>query len=239
MHKVTWVVRFAAGVQDGRARDHWEAKHAELLLSLPGVERATQNTVVPPESESDAASPGFSGYSCAWWSGEDAFREAVQSAEWKRFCDDVTSLTAPDWPIGRTGVEISEHVMRQGLGADGGASFVPRPGTTKLVGILKFKPGMDPDAARAYWLETHAQFALNVAELGHYVQNHVMAAVGCDGPEAGRPAFDGFSEAYFEDHDAYEAGAGSQEWQGLSADAPNLLDTFRMSALVAERVLKG
>jgi hypothetical protein len=57
--------------------------------------------------------------------------------------------------------------------------------------------------------------------------------------ETAPPAFDGYSEAWFEDGAALAAALTSDGWKNLAADGPNLFERkATVSARVEERLLR-
>jgi uncharacterized protein (TIGR02118 family) len=105
----------------------------------------------------------------------------------------------------------------------------------KLVGFLTYRPDRERAVANDYWCTTHGRIALDVQQMGHYVQNHAIRGPG--GISA--PGFDGYSEAWFEDMSAYERAMASPAWKALVDDGPELFDmTAFLSAIVREVVLK-
>jgi EthD domain len=122
----------------------------------------------------------------------------------------------------------------------------------KVVWVARFKSGMSREAASAHWTDVHGDLglrlngltgyvALQVPEIDRYVQNRVVASIDVDGV-ADRPvAFDGFSECWFADRDAYERAVASPPWAELDADGHRLMHMEAldagMSGVVEERVL--
>ena len=80
--------------------------------------------------------------------------------------------------------------------------------------------------------------------IGRYVQNHVVERVGVEGPDASSlPAFDGYSECWFEDRAGFEEMVASPEWETMNNDALTLFDVpwsmQGMSGIVEEVLQKG
>ena len=238
MYKLAWIPRFDVGVTGAEPWEKWSANHAGAVLSLPNMVRYTHNRFTPPEGA--AITDGVLGYACAWWPNRAAFELDVNHPAW---ADVVrTSRTGdldPVWSEWGSVAEVTEHLMRSGLGAETSPTQLPRAGSRKVTGILRFKHGMAPTDAFDYWEHVHGTFPLKTDKLGHYAQNHVTARIDESGAAAGRPAFDGFSEAYFADEAAEKEATTSPGWHELQADAPNLLDRdFHLGGLGVEVVLK-
>src|SRR5215204_1193136 len=112
-------------------------------------------------------------------------------------------------------------------------------GPYKVVWVVRFRRGIDPDEAHEYWRHVHGPIVGGLPGY-RYVQNHVVAAVGGGGGEARDPLrFDGFSECWFTDEPAFVNAISTDEWARLVDDAPNVFEVDEiMGAALRERVVK-
>jgi uncharacterized protein (TIGR02118 family) len=111
----------------------------------------------------------------------------------------------------------------------------------KVVWFAKFRDDVPRQAAADHWRDVHGAIALRVPGIDRYVQNLSVAAFGLDGVLDEMPAFDGFSECWYADRDAYLRSQESPEWDELYADGFNFLDVAAlegMSAVLEERVIR-
>jgi len=99
----------------------------------------------------------------------------------------------------------------------------------KLVGFLKRKSGLEPEAFQAHWREKHAPLGSRVPGLRRYVQNHTRLA----GYARRQPLWDGVVELWFDDVDAFRAAWSSEEMEPVRADEPAFLDVANCKGLLA------
>jgi uncharacterized protein (TIGR02118 family) len=237
MHKVVWFVKFRSDGDRAEQERRWANEHAALVVKVPGVERYVQNeTVTGTTREGSPVDPPFDGFAAFWFADRDAYLAAVDSPEWQALLEDSRELFDVEWTIDGMGAEIEERVVREGLGAKGDGVSTPPPGPVKLIGLLTYRKDMSREDCNAYWTTTHREFAVKIAQIGHYTQNHaIQPAAGSDHLD-----FDGFSESWFESPDVHREAMASKEWADLGTDGLQLFDRSRMrSALVRERVVKG
>ena len=111
----------------------------------------------------------------------------------------------------------------------------------KVVWFANFRGDMPREAAADHWRDVHGPIAVRVPGIDRYVQNLATAAFDGDGERGDLPAFDGFSECWFADRDAYLRSQESREWDELAADGANFMDMTSlegMSAVLEERVIR-
>jgi uncharacterized protein (TIGR02118 family) len=230
--KVAYVARFKHGMTREAASGHWTDVHGPLGLALEGVTGYVQNHVRATSgaaglSEADRA---FDGYGCEWWADQAAFERGMKSPEWEAVVQDGYNVFEVDSLEGMSAV-LEERVMRDG----------PRS-PFKVVWFAKWLPHLSSEEASGHWLNVHGPIALGAPGIDRYVQNRVVASI--DGDRiTDRPAgFDGFSECWFADLDAYQQAVSSPEWALLVEDGPKLMDMEAleagMSAVVEERVIR-
>ena len=92
----------------------------------------------------------------------------------------------------------------------------------KVVWFAKFREGMPRDEAVAHWRDVHAPIALRAPGIDRYVQNLAVASMNLEGIVDELPAFDGFSECWYADRDAYLRSQESEAWDELAADGFNV-----------------
>jgi uncharacterized protein (TIGR02118 family) len=230
VYKVAWIARFPKGMAKEDARRHWADVHGPMCIRTPGIERYVQNHVVGPLPAASGVTEEetfFDGYSCGWWADEDAFRASMDTEEWRALVADGDNVFDMTWLEGMS-AHVREHTIVDGP-----------TGPYKVVWIARFKPGMDPDEARAHWKDTHGPIAAS-AGIGRYVQNHAIAPVGGGGEARDPLRFDGFSECWFADEQAFLEALDTPEWAALVEDGDELFDMSAMwGAVLHERVVKG
>ena len=237
MIKHTTFMKFDPRLERTEADRRWLEELAPMQLSLPGLERYVQNPVVVTTTNDGAVDgpPGFDGTTSMWFTDMAAFDAALESAEWAAAERCAAEIFDPEWRGGHAGAEIEERVRRVGMGAAADGVSTPPGDRIKLVGLLQYRLDTSREDANNYWRTTHGRIALTIEEMGHYVQNHAIRGTG--GRSA--PGFDGFSEAWFDDFEAYERAMASTPWKALVVDGPELFDMgVFVSAIVRERVLK-
>jgi uncharacterized protein (TIGR02118 family) len=227
--KVVWVARFPQGMAKEDARRHWADVHGPLCIRS-SIPRYVQNHVLGP-LPSAAGVPDdethFDGYSCGWWPDEDAFRATMAEPAWQALVDDGDNVFDMDW-TDRMSAQVVEHTIVEG----------PR-GPYKVAWVCFFKPGLDPEEARDYWLRKHGPIVADVG-IGRYVQNHAVASVGGGGEGSGAPAFGGFSECWFDDERAFLDALATPEWAALAEDGHEVFDMSVMwGARLLERVVRA
>jgi uncharacterized protein (TIGR02118 family) len=229
VYKVAWVARFPPGMAKKDARAHWADVHAPLCLEAPGIEGYVQNHVLGPlplVSGVAEEETFFDGYSCGWWSSEDAFQATMDTPQWRALVEDGANVFDMSWLEGMS-AQVEEHTMIEG----------PRS-PYKVVWIVRFQDGIDPEAGRTYWRETHGPIFKRL-DIDRYVQNHAVAPVGGGGEARDPLRFDGFSECWFEDEEQFLRAVESATWAEAVADAEKLFDMNEMwGAVLQERLVK-
>jgi hypothetical protein len=245
MLKVAWLVRLAQQGDHDDVLRRWNGEHAELVRSVPGLERYAHNQTLAiaegPGAGTEA--PMIDGIACAWWTDGAALVAGLASSEWRAVLEHGRTIFAPDWPQAYRAVAIEERVMRIGPGTPWSGSTVPAD-MCKHIGVLHFRPDLTRAEAQAWWTDRHGALALEIPEIRYYVQNHALRPVRLDGAEAdGQFPFDGFSESWFTDRATFEHAHESAAWLRLRADSPNVFDVEALESgvncVVAERVIKG
>lgn len=242
MVKLTWYARFKHGVDPEDGYRRWREDHGPRCLEVPGIKRYVQNHVVTAATNQGVIEDpsGFDGFSSAWWEDGAALEAAMRSREWARLHEDAEDLFDVAWTFQGRAAKIEERVKRVGMGAADDGVGTPPGRPVKLVGVLTYRSDMTREKANEYWATHHGDLALRIADMGHYVQNHASRAIGPDGDSGGQFGFDGYSEAWFTDQDAYERAMASPEWQALVDDGPALFDMSGFqSGIVNEQVLRG
>jgi hypothetical protein len=240
MYKVTWFARFPEGMAPEDGRRYWTEQHGPLGAKVPQIERYVQSHQVGTIGAYDLIDvpTQFNGYSSAWYADRDAWEASVTTPEWAALGVDSPNVFQDDYFVDMSAA-VEESVIVDGP-----------EGPFKAVWIMRFPQEVRADPARLraahdYWIATHGgHFGVQVPGIGRYVQNHVVERVGVEGPDASSlPAFDGYSECWFQDRAAFEAMVASPEWQAMNDDALTLFDvpwSMRgMSGIVEEVLQKG
>jgi uncharacterized protein (TIGR02118 family) len=237
--KVVWFARFPPGMAGDDAHRYWREVHGPLALPVPQIESYVQSHAVEPLGPADVGEGTlrFDGYSNCWFADEASYREAMRTPQWATVAADGPNVFDLASFRGMCAV-LDERTIVEG-----------ELGPFKTVWVVRFKDEIrdDPERAREaheHWVRTHGeQFGRAVPGIGRYLQNHCLAALGDDGADpAGELWFDGYSECWFADRDAYELAVGSPEWRAMNDDAATFCDVEfildGMSAVVEEHVVK-
>ncbi len=232
MFKVVWVARFREGLTREEGGRYWTEVHAPLGLRAPHFVGYVQNHVRGAIGAGNVIEDGevaFDGYSCEWWTDEAGFRESIASPEWRAVVEDGARVFDPGSLRGMCGV-LEERVMRAGPA-----------GPFKVVWFARFRPDVPRAEASEHWLRRHGPIALRVESIDRYVQNLVVAPLGATGVDHDvEMAFDGFSECWFADRDAFVRSVESDAWAELVEDGHAFLDMGAlagMSAILEERTI--
>jgi hypothetical protein len=233
MLKVVWGGRFADAIPRERARAHWTEVHGPLGLRAAGIVGYVQNHVVGAISARgiDDEPVFLDGYSVQWWTDADAFATALGSPAWDAVREDGETIFDAAGSRGTDAV-LAERVIRDG----------PRL-PFKVVWFARFLPDLDREQAADHWLNTHAPIAVEAPGVGRYVQSLVTGGIGADGPtDRADVVYDGFSECWFADREAYDRAVTSEPWARLEEDGGTLFDmqamSAGMSAVLDERVIR-
>jgi uncharacterized protein (TIGR02118 family) len=239
LFKVVWVAKFHPDLTRAEGSRRWNEVHGHLGLKVPGLTGYVQNfcvgTLEGIDSIDDAGvsdgRPPFDGYACEWHESNDAFQEGLRSPEWKKVTEDGKSLWAKS-SLEHMCAAIEQRTMRDGPHS-----------AFKVAIFFRFRPDLNRDEASEYWLETHGRLALKVPGIDRYVQNLVVGAIDNKvGVKNGPVTYDGFSEVWFKDKDAFESARRSAEWVNeLTRDGDNVFEREvmrKMSVIVEERVLR-
>ena len=89
----------------------------------------------------------------------------------------------------------------------------------KFIALITRKDGMTFDAFDKHWREVHGPLIAKAPGLRRYVQSHLLNDLGREYPQA----FDGMSEAWFDDMDAFVKAFRSDAWAAAVADVPNFM----------------
>jgi uncharacterized protein (TIGR02118 family) len=110
----------------------------------------------------------------------------------------------------------------------------------KVTWFARFAPGLTPAEGRRHWQEVHGPLGAAVPQIERYVQNHCGNALGPVSVLDERPAFDGYSSAWYADRAAFDASLLTPEWIAIGEDSPNVFDHewfWGMSAEVRESTI--
>lgn len=238
MYKVVWLCRFAPGKDAGACRHHWSTVHGPLGAQVAGIQRYVQNHAQDSLGLVGIAERprAFDGYSCCWYDDEEAFTASLRTPEWAKMGEDSPNLFDHEWFWGWS-AELEEYTVIEGDRSP-----------FKVAWVVRFKDDIRGDEGRRdeaheYWKHTHGAFALDVPGIDRYVQNHAVDPIGEWGVDETLDLnFDGFSECWFADRNAFDAAMASPAWDAMNRDAENLFDLDfslgGMSVLVEEHVVK-
>jgi uncharacterized protein (TIGR02118 family) len=229
--KVVYVARYRDTMSLDEGNAYWRDVHAPLGLKLHGLVGYTQNHMIGsigPAGLVDAELP-FHCYACEWWEDRAAFEAGMRSPEWAAVLEDGEKVFDPGYFAGMT-AHLEERIMREG----------PRL-PFKVVWFTRFRADVDRGEADEHWAKVHAPIALRVREMERYVQNSVRGALVDDRATEAPAAFDGFSECWFADEDAYLRAMADPAWADLVEDGHTFLDMDAltgMSGVIEERIIR-
>jgi uncharacterized protein (TIGR02118 family) len=239
MYKVVWLAKFPPGSDRTGMSEYWTKEHGPRFMKVPGVERYVQNHAIAPIAD-DGMGDGpvnFDGYSCAWFTNRTAFEAAMESPEWLDTVADGANVFDMDWLWGKSAA-INEYVMR-GQPSHFPADQDARP--FKVVWFTKFTADRARPDSQDYWRNHHGPLALREPLMLRYTQNHVRAGLGGKGETDDAVDFDGFSESWFADQDAFKQAMLTEPWRVLVANGANIFDMdylfTGMSAVLDERIM--
>ena len=132
MFKTVWVARFPQGMAKADAREYWANHHGPLCKSTT-IEGYVQNHVMghlPYVSGVAQEDTHFDGYSCGWWSDEDAYNATMASEGWQALVEDGENVFDMTWLDGMS-AQIEEYTIIDGP-----------PSPYKVVWMVSFKEGM-------------------------------------------------------------------------------------------------
>ena len=226
MFKVAWIARFVAGKDPAEVRGYWAEQHGPLCITMPALDSYVQNHVLGPLPSVSGVSEEetmFDGYSCAWWSDEEAYETSMASPEWDELARDGDNIFDMQWLWGMS-AQVQEYPIIEGPSSP-----------YKVVWIVRFKEGLERAQADEYWANTHGPIFKGL-DIDRYVQNHVVKPLAPD-VELG---FDGFSECWFRDEDAFLRSINSDAWAEAVEDVVNIFDgSMLWGARLQERVVKA
>ena len=181
MIKMAFFVKRAPGVSHQQLCDHWLDVHAPGVRDHMG---ARHYSVTHFKQRDDTSYDGLA----ELWYDDAATGRAVHS--------DPPPAVAGDGFIALTGdfvrLDCAEHVIVDG----------PRPeGAVKMVYPVAFRPGVDHDEARAYWLDVHAPLVAASVEATAGAHRYVVTQQ----IDSGRGPWAGFAELWYDSLDALRA----------------------------------
>jgi uncharacterized protein (TIGR02118 family) len=233
MIKVVWVARLRQDRPREEMRTYWTETHGrEIGCRIEPMRSYVQSHVVGAigaQGESDAQ-VAFDGYSVHEYDDRAAFEAALASQAFADVVEDGPNVFEMDSMDGMSAV-VEERIMRDGPTSP-----------FKVVWFAKFRPDVPRQVAADHWRDVHGPIALRAPGIDRYVQNLAVSAFDLGGVLDGElPAFDGFSECWYADREAYLRSQESPEWNELGADGATFLDMAAlegMSAILEERVIR-
>jgi uncharacterized protein (TIGR02118 family) len=94
----------------------------------------------------------------------------------------------------------------------------------KVVWFARFRPDLTAEQGRSHWEGIHGPLGGRVPQIERYVQNHSGNALSGVAVLDERPAFDGYSTAWYADREAFDQSLQTPEWGAIGEDSPNLFD---------------
>lgn len=207
MIKAIYVVATHRGLSLEEARQHWFEVHGRLGADTPGLRRYVQHHTLFA-AYNNTPRPTHDGASIVWFDNIDALTQGEASPPWQAMASD-----------GRCGVyggrQLFQYPMpfaiaKESVIVEGETS----PLMVKGIGVAAKLDDVSRDEFHDHWLNVHGPLAARVPGIRKYVQNHTIKAAY----KQPRVTFDGWSEAWFDDFDAFKLAIASPEWTALAAD---------------------
>lgn len=223
MIKIVEIVHRRPGMSVEAFQDHWLNRHGPIVTRLPGLRRYVQSHTRPGAYRQ--GEPACDGIAELWLDGKDALISASRTSEFAAAKADEDNFVDPS---GLVELLTTETVVRD----------LPVPaGSVKIVSLVKYKAGMEPAAAQAYWQEKHGPIVCGIEGLGRYVQCPVrLGAYRKPIP----PVFDGLAMTWFDTMDAARRSAACEAFHRTKADEANFLDPASTATILTdEHVIVG
>jgi uncharacterized protein (TIGR02118 family) len=220
MHKVGFIGRYKDDVGTEAGRAHWEGEHAELTAAVPGLAKyvlnlATQNLGLLGVNDEPLK---YHGYAWMWFDDQAAFEAATASDAWSAVVADAGEFLDVDWTLSMS-ASVDENLVIGGPEGPFKVGYVCR-----FVDDIRADRTKSDDA-HAYWKQTHGgAFGIKVPGIDRYLQNHVASSI-----TGAQPEFDGLSECWFQDREAFEVTMASTEWDEMNGDAFNLFQVMEFN----------
>ncbi len=194
-----------AGMPVEEFQAYWRARHADVVIGLPGLRRYVQSHTRP--SIYKKREPPYDGIAELWSDDFDALRAMTRhphyqlvKADEARFIDGATM----------GGLVTREHVIKDGPA---------RAGAIKNVEFVTRRPDLSIEAFQRHWREVHGPIAAAIPVIERYVQSHALAETYARRP----PPYDGIAVTWFDSTDAMRHSATTPEYARTRADEPNFI----------------
>jgi len=207
MIKAIYVVTTHPALPIEEARQHWFEVHGRLGASSPGLIRYIQHHTLFA-AYNGTPRPTHDGASIVWFEDIGALLRGEASPPWQAMARD-----------GRQGVYGGRQLFLYPMPFTIAEESVIVEGQTSplmVKGIwLAAKPDdVSFDEFHDHWLNVHGPLGARLPGIRRYVQNHTVK----DAYQQPRVTHDGWSEAWFDDLDAFKRAVSSPEWAALAAD---------------------
>ncbi len=231
MFKSVWGARFQEGIPREQARAYWTNGHGPIGAKVPWSTGYVQNHLVGSVGPRGLTEDELllDGFACEWWPDRATFDLGMHSPEWQALVDDDNNVFAEGSGDGWC-ASVEERVLIDG-----------ERGPFKVVWFLRFRAGVDRSEADVHWQTHHGRLMRDVPGITRYVQNPVLASLGPLGVEGEPVVYDGLSEWWFADRDAYLRAVETQQWEQVLDDGATFLDLdalIGMGGVVEERIIK-
>lgn len=204
-----------AGLSVEEFQQHWQTRHADLVVRQHGLRRYVQNHTVP--SPTRDREPVYDGVAEAWFDDTDVMRKNAASSEYRDVREDEANFIDAS---SIDAVLTDEVVIVDGSVPDS---------SVKMIAFLNKRPDLTVEFFQRYWRETHGPIASRIPGNQRYVQCHVRLGIY----KAGRtPVFDGIPISWFEDLDALRESGKSPEYTATRADEPNFMVSGRLPFVI-------
>ena len=210
--KLVRLLRKAPDMAPEAFQQRWREKHADLQRSVPGLRGCVQSAAL---LQGYAKGPMlYDGIDEFWFESTDAMRAALAGDAWRAVSEDARAFASE-----QVLMPVDVHVIKD--------NPIPAP-AVKNIEFVNRRPGMDLQAFRRYWRETHGPIASHIPPLVRYEQNHLQPGEY----DRGAPAFDGLAITWFASTADMRAGATTPEYATTRADEPNFLPDGHLPIII-------
>jgi uncharacterized protein (TIGR02118 family) len=206
MIKLLSIIQRKPGMDVEAFQEHWRAKHAPIVMRLPGLRRYIQSHTLLSGYRS--RTPVADGIAELWFDDTAALRElngsealAAVRADEARFIDVHTHQQ----------LFVDEHVVKDAPAA---------PDSVKNIELVRRKTGMSVADFQRHWRDIHGPLGAAITSVTRYVQNHARASSYYDGRT---PPLDGLAVTWFRDTNAMRSSATTPEYAATRVDEPNFI----------------
>ena len=213
MIRIVFLLRRKAGMSLDDFQRYWREEHGPLVASVQkhiGALRYTQSHRLDDPANAamqharGGMEPEYDGVAELWWDSEEALAAAGATDKGRKagaalLEDEARFIDLPQSPLWLT------HEYPQVNPTPENVVARPRSGIVKLHFPLRFKAGLDENAARTYWRTSHGPLIRSQAHASgiiRYMQVHRFPSATETEARRARgtvvPSYDGHAEVWFD-----------------------------------------